>query len=103
MTLSDVRFANPIGAQFANLKTKLAGAVFVLCIATIRDDSLARFEATMRNIPFTTGYSPQRWQHAILVELLKKPGNFNVEKPRTIMLLEAQFNDSNKIIGRDIM
>ena len=73
------------------------------CKATALHPHLGEFETFMRNIPFITGYSPQRWKRAVNVELLKKPGNFNVERLRTILLMEAQWNNNNKIIGRELL
>ena len=73
------------------------------CKACALQPYLCEFEAKMRNIPFITGYSPQRWQRVVNVELLKQPDNFNVEKLRTIMLMEAAWNNNNKIIGRELM
>ena len=73
------------------------------CIACTKNQHLAKFEAIMRNIPFRTGYTPERWKRCVCVEILKKPGEFNVEKLRTIVLMAADFNDNNKIMGRSWM
>ena len=73
------------------------------CKACASHPNLCEFEAKMQDIPFITGYSPHRWQRVVNVELLKQPDNFNVEKLRTIMLMEAAWNNNNKIIGRDLM
>ena len=73
------------------------------CKACATHPNLSQFEAQMRNIPFCTGFSPERWQRVVNVELLKKPGNFNVERLRTIMLMEAAWNNNNKILGRQLM
>ena len=54
-------------------------------------------------IPFTSGYIPTRWQQATDVMLLKKEGNHALEKLRTIVLYEADFNMQNKVIGRQSM
>ena len=35
--------------------------------------------------------------------LEKKPGNFRVDKLRTILLYEADFNQNNKLLGRNMM
>ena len=57
----------------------------------------------MANIPFMSGYSPGRWKQGINVMIEKQKGNFRVEKLRTILLYEADFNLNNKYIGRDMM
>ena len=33
----------------------------------------------------------------------KKPGVFRVDRLRTILLYEADFNQNNKLVGRDMM
>jgi hypothetical protein len=64
---------------------------------------IAAFEACLSGIPWLTGYSPKRWQQGINVMIEKKPGEYHVTKLRTILLLEADFNQGNKRIGRQIM
>jgi len=57
----------------------------------------------MAAIPYQTGFSPRLWQHGINCMLEKKKGNFRVDKLRAILLYEAEFNQVNKILGRDCM
>jgi hypothetical protein len=57
----------------------------------------------MRNIPFKHGFSPRSWQQTMDFTLLKEPGNFFIKKLRLITLMGTEFNDNNKIIGRDVM
>ena len=40
----------------------------------------------------------QRWKNSVLVMLKKQLNNISVSKLRAILLLEADFNTSNKII-----
>ena len=54
-------------------------------------------------IPFTSGYVPHRWRQATDVMLLKKEGNYALDKLRTIVLYEADFNMYNKVTGRHCM
>jgi hypothetical protein len=68
-------------------------------IAGIQDVEIASLEATMRNIPFKHGFSPQSWQQTMDFTLLKEPGNFFIKKLRLITLMGTEFNDNNKIIG----
>ena len=67
------------------------------------DENLNWLNTSMANIPFLSGYSPRRWQNGINVMLEKKKGNFRVDKLRTILLFEADFNLNNKYIGRNMM
>ena len=55
------------------------------------------------NIPYMSGYSPKRWQIGLNVMLEKISGNCRVDKLRTILLYEADFNMMNKYIGKTMM
>ena len=57
----------------------------------------------LSEIPFQTGYSPIRWRNTTDVMILKKVGLYDVEKLRTIVLYEADFNHNNKYIGKTMM
>ena len=54
----------------------------------------------MSLIPMSTGYSPKRWKTGTDVMLLKAPEVYLLEKLRTIVLYEADFNHENKRTGR---
>ena len=71
--------------------------------AGMKHPQIATLHYWMSMIPMLTGYSPKRWRQGTDVMLLKKPGNFHVEKLRTIVLYEADYNHENKRIGRDAM
>jgi hypothetical protein len=57
----------------------------------------------MAHIPYISGYSPVCWQNGIDVMVEKRKGNFRVDKLRPILLCEANFNQNNKKLGRDMM
>ena len=57
----------------------------------------------MSSLPRSTGFSPQRWLHGTDVMLLKKEGFFLLEKLRTIVLMESDFNYENKRLGKEAM
>jgi hypothetical protein len=63
----------------------------------------AHLHTDMINIPLTTGYSPQRWRLADDHLEQKKPDNFNVDRYRPIIHVEADFNMANGFIGRKVM
>ena len=71
--------------------------------AGVKDTLIADFEATMANIPWATGFSPERWKTGTNIMLDKKSGNFHTTKVRTILLYQADFNMTNKITGRRLM
>ena len=54
-------------------------------------------------IPTITGYSPQRHRKCIDLAILKKSGNFDIDKQRTLGLLDTEFNHINKITGHEAM
>jgi hypothetical protein len=60
-------------------------------------------DALLKDIPLQTAYSPLRWHVAIDVLLLKKAGVTLVEKLRTIVLFQGDFNYLNKYIGHHMM
>ena len=64
---------------------------------------LCELDKLMRAIPFRTGYSLRRWRHGVDVELQKDPQNWNIERLRTIVLIEADHNMNNKLLGRRAM
>ena len=83
--------AGPSGLHFGHLK------------ANATDEDMCFVDATLSAIPFATGYSPTRWQKGTNVMLYKKVANNHVEKLRTILLYEADFNAVNKILGRHML
>ena len=64
---------------------------------------LAELDASMRSVAYATGYSYRRWKRGLYVQLLKRSKDYRAEKLRTILLLEADFNMNNKMLGRDAM
>ena len=57
----------------------------------------------LAEIPFRTGYSPVSWQEATQLMILKKLGLIDVERLRTLVLYEADFNHNNKFLGKSMM
>ena len=60
-------------------------------------------DRTLCEIPLQTGYSLSRWQFCIDVMIPKKKDSLQVNKLRTICLMEADFNFINKVIGRRVL
>jgi Reverse transcriptase (RNA-dependent DNA polymerase) len=54
-------------------------------------------------IALQTGYSLTRWHKGIDVMIPKKQDSIRVDKLRTIVLMEPDFNFMNKIIGKRVM
>jgi hypothetical protein len=70
------------------------------CKAGALDPRIIEFEAAMASIPMKSGYAYKRWRKGTDVELLKKGNSFHVSKLRTIVLFEADFNFTNKAVGK---
>jgi hypothetical protein len=83
--------ADPDGLSFSHFK------------AGIEDDLISQFDATLRSLPYQHGFSPTAWRHLTDVEILKKAGVYDIEKMRTIILMNSEFNMNNKKLGRDMM
>ena len=80
-----------------------SGLHFGLWKANATHDHLCELDAIMRAIPFRTGYALKRWLQGTDVELQKEPNNWNIERLRTIVLIEADHNMNNKLLGRRTM
>jgi hypothetical protein len=83
-----------------NTSSSPFGPTFVDYIAGSRDDTIAEFDATMANIPYASGYTPETWTKMTDVLIPKKSDSSLVEKLRIIVLFHAMFNMNNKRIGR---
>ena len=62
-----------------------------------------RCDALLRNIPMKTGSSPEAWRNLMNFAIEKKAGDFRVKKMRTIQLMDAEFQASNKQAGKEAM
>ncbi len=57
-------------------------------------------QVTLTNIPYTLGYSQQRWRQGMNCMIKKELGNWRVDKICTILPYEADSNFLNKKLGR---
>ena len=87
----EVVSSEPNGLTFSHYK---AGA---------QDPVINEFDAMLRNLPYKYGFSPSHWQEITDIAILKKAGVYDVEKMRTITLMDAAFNMNNKQLGRDLL
>jgi hypothetical protein len=79
----------------------ISGIHFRHMKACALDKALADFEATISHIPYNTGLVPTEWKQGVGVMLHKKTNNNHIDKLRTIVLTEADYNFNNKKLGRD--
>ena len=83
--------------------SSFSGDHFGTYIARSNDSELAAMDAALARIPAISGYSPNRWQKGLNVMMEKKPGENRVDKMRTILLYEADYNHDNKHMARSFM
>jgi hypothetical protein len=57
----------------------------------------------MALIPLITGYAPELWKRGVDSMIPKKKNEWRASKLRLILLMEARFNQNNKLIGRKMM
>jgi hypothetical protein len=67
------------------------------------DPELNEIDTFMGQLPYRFGFSPDSWQKITDVEILKRIGVYDVEKMRTIQLMNTKFNMNNKKLGGDVM
>ena len=83
--------------------TGKSGIHFGNLITCLEDQRLAQFESSIAQVPFLTGYSPSLWREGTIVMIKKKAGDADVSALRSIVLLEADYNFNNKILGKRAM
>jgi hypothetical protein len=66
-------------------------------------ETITELDALLTDIPLQTGHSPLRWRVAIDALILKKPGVTLLEKLRTVVLFQGDFNYLNKYIVLNMM
>lgn len=64
---------------------------------------LSNIDTMMANLPYVHGFSPDRWRKGLDVMLEKKPGVRKINTLRAILLYEADFNQNNKRLGREML
>jgi hypothetical protein len=64
---------------------------------------ITEVDTIMANLPFRHGFSPERWKKGVDVMLEKKPGVRQLSTLRAILLYEADFNQNNKRLGREML
>ena len=83
--------------------TGISGIHFGYLKACALEDELVDFEAVIYHIPCATGYSLQEWRQGINTIIEKKGKENQIKDLRTINLIEANFNYSNKVIAKEVL
>jgi hypothetical protein len=68
-----------------------------------QDKDIAEFDATMANILYASGHTPEAWTKFTDVLIPKKTTSSAIEKLPIIVLFHAMFNMNNKQIGQEII
>ena len=89
--------------QKESISSEPEGLTFSHYKAASQDAALNDFDACLRSLPYQYGFSPKQWQQITDVEILKKAGVYDIDKMRTITLMDAAYNMNNKQLGRDLM
>ena len=71
--------------------------------AATSNTDIMNIHYNMAKMPIRSGYSPMRWQSETNVMILKKEQVNRLDKMRTLVLFESDFNHNNKFLGRKIM
>ena len=66
-------------------------------------EAMNRINAHIQNLCYNKDIMLSRWLKGTGMELLKELDNYNVDRPRTIVLMEADFNMNCKLMGRRIL
>ena len=68
--------------------------------AFTRHRSLSWFFFQGGEIPAISGYTPKRHRTRIDLMILRKAQNFELSTQQTLGILDSEFNDNNKFIGK---
>ena len=68
-----------------------------------KDKRLSWFFFQRMEIPQLSGYSPIRHRECIDLMIMKKQMCYDINKQRTIGILDTEFNQANKLVGQDAM
>ena len=79
------------------------GTHFGHWITGYTDEEIGLIHTGMSNIPFMSGYSPERWRTGTNSIIPKETGNYNIKRLRKILLYEADFNFNNKTLAKRMM
>ncbi len=83
--------------------TGVSGIHYGHFIASLQDPMMSEIDRKILEISFQTGLGPSRWKQGIDVMIPKKVGSLRAGQLRTIVLMEPDFNFTNKIMGRRLM
>lgn len=71
--------------------------------ASIQNQTIMDIDRKLAEVSLKYGYSLTRWQQGTDIMIPKKSDSIRVDRLRTIVLFEADFNFVNKIIGKRLM
>jgi hypothetical protein len=68
-----------------------------------QSEVLTCVDTIMANLQYRHGFAPSRWKKGLDVMIEKKPGSRRLDSLRAILLYEADFNQNNKRLGREML
>jgi hypothetical protein len=68
-----------------------------------QSEILTCVDTIMANLTYRHGFAPSRWKKGLDVMIEKKPGSRRLDTLRAILLYEADFNQNNKRLGREML
>ena len=71
--------------------------------ASVDSTKIGELHYKLSMLPMQIGFSPERWKKGTDVMILKAPEVYFLDKLRTIVLYEADFNHENRRLGKDAM
>jgi len=80
-----------------------SGIHFGHYIAAMTNKTVAKLNAILANLALLSRSAPEQWKKTLYMMLKKLVGNNNVETLCIIMHFEADFNNNNKWIGKQVM
>lgn len=85
-------------------KTTRTPGLQIAHIKCLTPDSVAAdVVSKLALIPLLCGYAPWHWKIGIDSMIPKKMADIRLEKLRLILLMDARFNQNNKLIGKKMM
>jgi hypothetical protein len=94
-------------ASWKRVKEKTSAGPSGLTIPHIKAHGIShlitKVDTIMANLPYRYGFSLKRSRKGLDVMLEKKPGVRQLSKLRAILLYEADFNQNNKRLGREML
>ena len=82
--------------QKENTGCETSGLNFAHLKAACKHPNISVFDWQMRKLPMEIGFAPKLYRETTDCQILKKENVDSLEKMRTIMMFNSEFNNNNK-------